>query len=257
MTGTRGRGIHHLWAVAATGVLLWSAPPLTRSALAQATPGAVAGNSLPFQASAEQPSALTQTGVPAEATAENAVIARDRALAGAQRIAYERMAEALGLPKGIDSAQLDQLVSSVVIEQERTSRTSYSGRVTVNFNPDRVRDASGGRLALGAAPGAPAGPLLAPASAFLDVKASFLGGQEWFELRRRLLANPMVANVDIRAIAVDGARLRLGLRGSPAQATGELGLVGIRLGPAQPTPGQPTPGQPADNAWRLSLAGGA
>jgi len=248
MTGTRRRGIHHLWAFAATGLLLWSAPPLARSAFAQATPGAVAGlGSFSSQQSGDT-AAFSQTGVPAEATAENAVIARDRALASAQRIAYERMADSLGLPKSIDSSSLDQMVSSVVIEQERTSRTTYSGRVTVNFNPDRVRGASSGGS--GMAGGVTPTPI--PAAAYLDVGAVYATPREWVELRRRLLSNQVVAQIDIRAIAVDGARLRLGLRIAPAQAAAELARAGILLGP--PLPGQlAMPGQ----GWRVSLAGGA
>ncbi|MBE9603674.1 hypothetical protein IAI18_02285 [Acetobacteraceae bacterium H6797] len=200
--------------------------------------------------------ALTQTGVPAEATAENAVVARDKALASAQRIAYERMADSLGLPKSIDSSQLDQLVNSVVIEQERTNRTTYSGRVTVNFNADRVRAFSGGAVGgpTGSAPGgfASGTPSSIPAAAYLDVGAVYATPREWVELRRRLLTNQAVANIDIKAIAVDGARLRLGLRTAPAQAAQELARAGILLGP--PQPGMPAlPGQ----GWRVSLAGGA
>ncbi|MFC7610285.1 hypothetical protein [Teichococcus aestuarii] len=97
-------------------------------------------------ATAAEPAAnpYVQRGVPAEATAENAVIARTRALAAAQRAAYDRMAGELGLTRGLSDSQIDSLVSSIIVEEERTTRTGYSGRLTVNFNQSRVAARAGG-----------------------------------------------------------------------------------------------------------------
>ncbi|MDQ1078352.1 hypothetical protein [Pseudoroseomonas cervicalis] len=237
--------------------------------------------------------AYTQRGVPAEATAENAVIARTRALAAAQRTAYDRMADALGLPKGLSDSQIDQMVSSIIVEEERSSRTGYSGRLTVNFNPNRVGGpgravaggGSGSSVLSGAAPATgdaapPVTPsiLSAPANAYLETQARFGSLREWLELRRRLRASPEIASVDVVAIAVDGAQLRLGLRRGPGEAAQALQAGGIALlPPAAAQPGTPPGGgiappvrwggnalrgapaaQPASaggGAWQVGLAG--
>ncbi|TDG02636.1 hypothetical protein E2C05_32490, partial [Paracraurococcus ruber] len=95
---------------------------------------------------------LTQQGVPAEATAENGVLARERALAAGRRAAFQRMVSEAGVTApSLSDAQIEDLVNSIVIEQERTSPSRYSGRITVNFDGNRVRTALGSR-----APGLPA-----------------------------------------------------------------------------------------------------
>ncbi|MCQ4160915.1 hypothetical protein NON00_13350, partial [Roseomonas sp. GC11] len=203
--------------------------------------------------------AYTQRGVPAEATAENAVVARTRALAAAQRLAYDRMADALGLPKGLSDSQIDSMVSSIIVEEERSSRTGYSGRLTVNFNPSRAggpgRAVAGmgagmGGGAASAAPGAFAGPplgsglppgdaaapvmpsiLTTPANSYIEAEARFSGLREWLDLRRRLKGSPEVASVDIVSLAVDGARLRLGLRRGAGEAVAGLQAAGLALVP--------------------------
>ncbi|PHK94933.1 hypothetical protein CR162_10885 [Pseudoroseomonas rhizosphaerae] len=191
-----------------------------------------------------------QRGVPAEATAENAVVARTRALAAAQRTAYERMAGELGLPRGLSDSQIDSLVSSIIVEEERTTRNGYNGRLTVNFSQSRVAARSGGVAggpSTGPSPGLPPGGDAAPpvvpaaqqAAGFIQAEARFGGQREWLELRRRLLTSPEIASVDIQAIAVDGARLRLGLRQAPQQAMQALPATGLVLVP--PAPLAPNP----------------
>ncbi len=208
----------------------------------------------PAEATVPASGGYTQRGVPAEATAEDAVQARERAYASAQRVAYERMAGELGLPPSLSAAQIDRLVRSVVVEQERASRTGFAGRVTVNFDPRRVA-ALGGRAPAGsaAAGGAPAAgdappataPAATPATAFVDAAARYRSLPEWLDLRRRLLGSPQVASVSIRAISVDRARLSIGLR-APAEIVGP-GLVASGLA-VEPV---------SDGTWRLGLAGGA
>ncbi|WP_419900507.1 hypothetical protein [Roseomonas sp. USHLN139] len=223
-------------------------------------PGSAAAQSLAgsgTEASASAGSdAYTQRGVPAEATAENAVIARTKALAQAQRTAYERMAESLGLPRGLSDSQIDSMVSSIIVEEERSTRTGYSGRLTVNFNPGRAGGpgrataqaggyggGSGGGSGSLASPGAtgdaapPIVPpaLSLPAAGYIEAQTRFAGLRDWLDLRRRLLANPEIASVDILAIAVDGARLRLGLRHTPELAMQALPAAGLTLQPPAPT----------------------
>ncbi len=185
------------------------------------------GHALPAQAQLPPPADsaspsfnLTQRSVPAEASAENGVLARERALANGRRAAFQQMAAEAGVTApNLSDSQIENMVSSIVIEQERTSPTRYSGRITVNFNAARVRSALGPRT-----PGTPetaAAPTPGgPASNWQDVVATYRSMAEWLELVRRLKSAGPVASVDIRAIAVDAARLRLGLRAPAEVAAG-------------------------------------
>ncbi|WP_158537278.1 hypothetical protein [Humitalea rosea] len=211
-----------------------AAPVVT---LAQALPPPVA-------TAAPAPSGYSQTGIAAEATAENAVLARENGRAAASRSAWARLAAEMGLPPATDS-QIEQMIDSVIVEQERTTRTSYTGRLTVNFNPRRVQ-AFAGR-----GPSSPPDPTLAgtpayvPAASYLEVTTQYSGMQEWLELRRRLLASASVSQVDVLTISVDRARLRLGLRVPAAQVAQDLVPAGLSLAPG---------GRPGDG-WRVGLAG--
>ncbi len=201
-----------------------------------------------------------QSGIPAEATAENGVLARERAFAAGRRAAWNRLASELGIsPPSVSDSQLESMVTSIVIEQERVSPTRYSGRITVNFNPGRTRGVLGSRApaggggggstggsageTAGAVPSAPG-----PASNFIEAVATYRGMEEWLELQRRLRANGMVASVQIQAIAVDRARLRLGLRAPGPVAAGELAGAGIVMAPGQTASGA--------DLWRLVLGAG-
>lgn len=202
----------------------------------------------------EAPAAVSyvQRGVPAEATAENGVIARERAFVAGRRAAWERIAGAAGVTRQLSDAQIEAMVASIIIEEERTSPTRYAGRITVNFIPARVRAVTGGAgegsgtAGAGGTPGgdAPQRPPT-PVAAVATVEATAVYGSlnEWLELRRRLKAN---ARVEIVAISTDRARLRLGLRAAPAVAAGELAQQGISLVPGSGAPG---------DAWRVGLAG--
>jgi len=195
---------------------------------------------------------LSQRGIPAEASAENGVLARERALAAGRRIAWERLLAEAGQPGStLSDRQIEEMVSSIVIEQERTAPTRYSGRITVNFNPGRVRSALGGRGMGGTAPiagGAGMGPAAAgPASNWVEAVATYRSMAEWLELQRRLKAAAPVASVNILGIAVDEARLRVGLRAPPQVAAADLANLGVALAPVGTAGGQ---------AWRVGLAGG-
>lgn len=197
---------------------------------------------------------LVQQGIPAEATAENAVIARDRALASGQRLAYERLAAALGLPRSLPDQQIENLVQSLVIESERITPRGYTARITVNFNPQRVASLSGRSPGMegpatgfGAAPGTPRPT--GPAVATVEALASYRSFPEWVEITRRLGASPSVARMEVIAVSGQAARLRLALRSPPTEAAMELAQSGIALGPA------PIDARPGEG-WRLGLAGG-
>lgn len=240
----RARGKNHVAAMIATALLAFAPMAAPR---AQESPAAPA------------PVSFTQRGVPAEATAENGVVARERALANGRRAAWERIASASGSGRGLSDAQIEAMVSSIIIEEERTSPTRYVGRITVNFNPGRARAHTGGSGVAegggtpggGGSPAAPAeaaaerrplGPV--PAAATIEVVALYGSLNEWLELRRRLAG--AAARLDVVAISTDRARLRLGLRAAPGVVAQDLAGQGITL-----TPGSGAPG----DAWRVGLAG--
>ncbi|MBO1076575.1 hypothetical protein [Roseomonas marmotae] len=254
---------------------------------------------MPLLAGAQEAgSGFVQRGVTVETTAENAVVARTKALAAAQRQAYEKMASEMGFSRSASDSQIESMVDSIIVEQERATRTGYNGRLTVNFNPRKVSNfagihsggsgggggggggSSGSGTAEAAAPGGSYGSFSpppgysSPASAYVESVTVFNGMPEWLDLRRRLLSSPEVASVDILAIAVDGARLRLGLRVPPDEAARGLSARGVLLQqagamPAAPQPGVLAPPVPygaspapvpmaAPNApWLLGLASGA
>lgn len=193
---------------------------------------------------------LSQTGVPAEATADNAVVARDRALAAGRRAAWDNLARTAGYSgRPLSDGQVEDLVSSIVIEEERTTTTRYAGRITVNFDGARVRGLLTGQPVTAAGPANLPPPTAAPlpgvpASAWVDTVASYRSFGEWLELRRRLLAAPPVASLELQSIAVDAARIRLGLRAPAPAAAAQLAPLGVALQPA------------GDNNWLLRLAGG-
>ncbi len=199
-----------------------------------------------------QDNPLVQRGIPAEATADNAVQARERAFAAARRAAWQRLAAATGTTQNPSDSQLESMVSAIIVESERTTPTRYVGRLTVQF--------ASGTAGLTRAPGiatlpgqAPAptraadgGLNLPPAAAVASIEAStaFAGGlAEWLELRRRLLSNPAVAGMELQAISMDAARMRLSLRAQPGEAQSSLVDAGIWVDGAGPS-------------WRVGLAGG-
>ncbi|MFH5925858.1 hypothetical protein [Roseomonas xinghualingensis] len=208
-----------------------------------------------------------QRGVPAEATAENAVVAKERAIANAQRLAYQRYAAATGANPNASASQIESQIQSMVVEQERSTLNGYSGRYTIRFRGGRPSGGGGGDRATaeGALPplGGPAPSPLAslppsmPLTAYLEAGANFRSLDEWLLLRRRLLSQPSVGSLDILAISTEGARLRLGLRSPPNVAAQDLAGGGIVLAPIQPISPTGLPSPITGPAWRVGLAGGA
>jgi hypothetical protein len=268
-TANGRREINHARRAAATAARLFRTAAAAAALLAAALVAAPA-SAQPFPA--EQSAApagpnLTQRGIPAEATAENGVLARERALASGRRLAWEKLAaEAGASPGSLSDARIEAMVSSIVIEQERVTPTRYTGRITVNFDPNRVRSALGSRGGGGAvasggdtAPAARGGEATAalpsiaapqgpPASTWVDAVATYRSLNEWVELRRRLAGAAPVASVDVVGIAVDAARLRIGLRAPAPVAAGDLAALGIAMMPVR--------GAGPGETWRVGLAGG-
>jgi hypothetical protein len=187
---------------------------------------------------------LVQRDIPAEATAENAVVARDRALVAGQRTAYERMAASLGLPANASDSDIQALVSSLVIESERVTPRGYAARITVNFKPP---GGAASQLAAQVPPPVPgAAAPLGAAVASVEAVMRYRSLPEYGDLTRRLAAQPAVARVEVISVSGQQARLRLGLRSQPQDAAAEMARGGLLLGPG---------GAPGEG-WRLDLAGG-
>jgi len=87
------------------------------------------------------------SGVHVEETAANAAAAQEAAFASAQRLAFGRLVARLTVPEelarttmpAMEPIQLERLVLSVDVEEERRSSTRYIGRLTVRFDPSSVR----------------------------------------------------------------------------------------------------------------------
>ena len=247
---TRCSVSNHRRGLTATGLLLAGLLlPLSAGAqLLMPPPGAV-----PMApAAGDQGMAFSQSNIPAEATAADAVQAKERALAAGRRAAWQALGTSAGFtaPR-LSDAQIDDLVTSIIVEQERVTPTRYTGRITVNFAPDRVRAVLAGRIQAGgnaAAPLAGGSVPATPASNFVEATASFRSLGEWLELRRRLLSAAPVASVEVQSLAVDAARVKLGLRANPAEAAAILAAAGVAL--------QPGSGMVPGDAWRLGLGRG-
>jgi hypothetical protein len=260
-TAGHGRGLNHARRLAATASTLLLLAATAALAAAPAAAQFPPSDQPPLAVAPAGPN-LTQRGIPAEATAENGVLAREKALASGRRLAWERLAAEAGASPGTPSdSRIEAMVASIVIEQERITPTRYSGRITVNFDGNRVRSAlgrsAGGAVAGGEAAPAPrdpaalpsvAAPQGAPASNWVDAVATYRSLNEWIELRRRLAGAAPVASVDVVGIAVDAARLRLGLRAPAQAAAGDLAALGIALVPVR--------GAAPGETWRVGLAGG-
>ena len=91
------------------------------------------------------PPAYVVAGVPVDATAENAVAARDAARAQGQKIAFRRLLERLApksewgrLPNPGD-AEIAALVQDFEVANEHASGVRYLGSYTFRFSPNGVR----------------------------------------------------------------------------------------------------------------------
>jgi hypothetical protein len=192
-----------------------------------------------FPPAAAQDNPLVQRGVPAEASADNAVAARERAHASARRMALQRAAEALGAPPpALSDAQIEGLVAALIIEEERTTATRYIGRLTVQFAPGALGAALGRSV-----PGGGAGAETPTSTVASVVAVARLGTlQDWLEMRRRLRASGGVSSVEILEISMDTARLRLGLSSGPAEAAALLAGAGLDV-------------ESGGAIWQVGLAG--
>ncbi|MFN9091064.1 MAG: hypothetical protein ACK5V0_06070, partial [Alphaproteobacteria bacterium] len=206
---------------------------------------------LPALAQFSDMGALTQRGVPAEATAENGVVAQERAFAAGRRTAWDRIQGMVNAPRRPTDAELDRMVRSIVIEQETTGPQRYSGRLTIQFDAEAVQSFVEGSeiraatLPSGTAPEAPISVTPAtPIMVTLDAVARYGSLNEWLEIRRRLAIAG--ARLDVVGITTDRARVQLGLRVPIGMATETFAQNGLSL--ARGT------GAPNDQ-WRLGLAG--
>ncbi|MBS7790874.1 hypothetical protein KTR66_12755 [Roseococcus sp. SDR] len=120
------------------------------------------------------------------------------------------------------------MVAALIVEEERTTPTRYSGRLTVQFNPGLVASTTGRSFT----PPAGGGGGLAlnipmAAQSFMEASSRHSSLSEWLELRRRLRASGSVASMEIISLSMDAARFRLGLRQPAGEAAAALGGAGL------------------------------
>ena len=206
---------------------------------------------LPAFAQFSDMGALTQRGVPTQATAENGVVAQERAFAAGRRTAWDRIQGMVNAPRRPTDAELDRMVRSIVIEQETTGPQRYTGRLTIQFDAEAVQSfAEGGEVRAATLPSGIASEAPAhvtpptPVLASLEVTARYGSFLEWVEIRRRVVAAG--AKLDVMAITTDRAHLNLGLRVPVGLAQELFAQSGLQL----------VSGTGARNdQWRLGLAG--
>ncbi|MCU0986309.1 MAG: hypothetical protein MUC89_15460 [Acetobacteraceae bacterium] len=175
----------------------------------------------PWGQAAAQESGFVVRGVAAEATAETATAARERAIAGGLRSAWAtllaREAPADQARLGAISAQdLERLIESYEVENERVGSTRYAATLTVLFRPEPVRALLAARPSVG-----PAGRI--------EVTAPLSGVNDWVEIRRRLAGAPAVGEVEILSLSRREARLALTVSGGEQAAAAALAAAGLRL----------------------------
>jgi hypothetical protein len=176
----------------------------------------------PVRGAAAQESGFIVRGVAAEATAETATAARERAIAGGLRSAWATLLarEAPGDQArlgAISAEELERLVESYEVGDERVGATRYAATLTVLFRPAPVRALLAARPSAG-----PAGRI--------EVTAPLAGVNDWVEIRRRLAGAPAVGGVEILSLSRREARLALTIPGGEQAAASALAAAGLRLG---------------------------
>lgn len=88
---------------------------------------------------------FVERDVPAQATAADAVQARENAIAEAQVLALRRLMERLSPPESrgrlpaVPASQIDRYVRSFEVQSEQVGSTTYQALITVRFQPDAVQ----------------------------------------------------------------------------------------------------------------------
>ncbi|WP_456305152.1 hypothetical protein, partial [Elioraea rosea] len=160
-------------------------------------------------------------GVPAEATADTATAARERAIAGGLRSAWQALlarespGDAARL-SGVSGEEIERLVESYEVENEQIGLTRYAATLNVFFRPERVRGLLAARPAGGTA-------------GRVEVVAPLSGLQDWVEIRRRLAGAPSIGGYEVIALSRREARLALSVPGGQASAASALQSAGLRL----------------------------
>ncbi len=88
---------------------------------------------------------FTVNGIEVDVTADNAAEARDRAIANAQRRAFDQLLARLASPEDIarlpavSDAEIGDMVTDFEVESERASTVRYIGKLTFRFREEPVR----------------------------------------------------------------------------------------------------------------------
>lgn len=124
-------------------------PPLTRFAAVLAAVAAVSWGAWgDAAAQTVRHEAFTVSGIAVDVTAADASAARDRAIAQAQRKAWDELFKQLlppgAKPPALSDVELSRAVQNFSIDDERLSPGRYAAVMTVRFAPDPVRQAMAG-----------------------------------------------------------------------------------------------------------------
>ncbi|WP_291297098.1 hypothetical protein [Elioraea sp.] len=192
---------------------------------------ALAAPLAPLPAWGQGGSGFVVRGIAAEAAAETATAARERAIAGGLRSAWAALLarEAPGEQArlgAISAEELERLVESYEVENERVGAQRYAATLTVAFRPEPVRRLLAARPASG-----PSGRI--------EVTAPLNGLSDWVAIRQRLAGSPAIRGYEVLALSRREARLALTLPGGQAEAAAALASAGLALrdGPGGPTLG--------------------
>ncbi len=100
----------------------------------------------PVSGPAHAADVFTVTGIPVDATAETATLARNAAIADGQRRALEVLLRRLALQEDwsllptVDATMAESMVRSFQVANEKRSATRYLANLTVRFQPSAVRN---------------------------------------------------------------------------------------------------------------------
>ncbi len=203
---------------------------------------------------------LTVGDVHVDVTAKTAAAARDKAIADAQRIGFEKLMQQM-LPNPADQArvkpsqeQIEGFVQDFAVENERVSAVRYLGVYSVRFRAGRVHkylsdsgvtatgDVSSMETAGSAAPtaaddSAQPSPTVSGQATSYAITMPLDGIADWIQTRNRLTALAGVQRLSLNILTRDAASFNLDFAGDPLALQAALAATGLVLVQTAPSSG--------------------
>ncbi len=213
---------------------------------------------LAFPARAE--TYLTVGDVHVDVTAKTAAAARDKAIADAQRIGFEKLMQQM-LPNPADQArvkpsqeQIEGFVQDFAVENERVSAVRYLGVYSVRFRAGRIHKylTDSGITATGDVSSIETAGSATPAAADDSAQPSPTGGgqttsyaiamplggiADWVQARNKLTGLPGVQRLSLDVLTRDAASFTLDFAGDPLALQAALAGTGFILVQTAPPSG--------------------